>query len=237
VLLDPAEVERRLWPLPVAMLYGCGAKTAGRLTQAGIRRIGDLAAASPARLAPILGSAGESLRRRARGEDATPVAAQPEAIQSVGAERTLAHDVRLRSEAEPILLALADEVAGRLRALGRDGFRVVLKYRTAAFRSHTHQRRLTRPTAHAADIYRVLLALYDARPVAEPVRLLGVQVADLVVPVRQSVLGTGRSPAALDRAVDDIRRRFGDGAIGPARLVAHPAGGSPAADRAGGGRV
>ena len=219
LLLERAEVERRVWPLPVGALYGCGAKTAARLSQVGIRRIGDLAAASPARLAPILGVSAEHLRARARGEDPTPVAAEPEALQSVGAERTLARDVSRREDAEPILLALSDEVAARLRALEREGHRVVLKYRTAAFRTHTHQRRLARPTAHAPEIYRVVAQLFDARPVAEPVRLLGVQVADLVAPAHQGVLGVGRRDLDLDRALDEIRRRYGDGAIGPARLV------------------
>lgn len=235
VLLAAAEVERRLWPLPVASLYGCGAKTAARLTQAGIRRIGDLAAASPSRLAPILGSAAEHLRLRARGEDPTPVAAQAEALQSVGAERTLARDATGRDDAEPVLLALADEVAARLRSLDREAYRVVLKYRTAALRTHTHQRRLSRPTAHAPDIYRALVALFDARPVREPVRLLGVQMADLVAPLRQTVLGTGRGVAALDRALDDIRRRYGDGAIGPARLARRAGGGAAGAVRRGPG--
>lgn len=237
LLLDPAEVERRLWPLPVGILHGCGAKTASRLTQAGIRRIGDLASASPARLAPLLGGSAGHLRARARGEDPTPVAAEVEALQSVGAERTLACDVTQRADAEPVLLALADEVAGRLRTLDRQGHRIVLKYRTAAFRTHTHQRRLGRPTAHAPDIYRVLAALFEERPVREPVRLLGVQVGDLVAPVGQAVLGAGRHDLDLDRALDDIRRRYGAGAIGPARLVrprATPPSGGRARDARGG---
>jgi DNA polymerase IV len=237
VLLDPDEVERRLWPLPVGSLYGCGSKTAARLTQAGIRRIGDLASASIGRLAPLLGSSAEHLRRRARGEDEAPVAAQADALQSVGAERTLARDVAERADAEPVLLALADEVASRLRALEREAHRVVLKYRTAAFRTHTHQRRLSRPTAHAPDIYRVLVALFEQRPVPDPVRLLGVQMGELVAPARQTVLGPGRGGAALDRALDDIRRRYGQGAIRPARLVRHMGGEDrAAAGRRGGGR-
>jgi DNA polymerase-4 len=231
LLMDRAAVERRLWPLPVAALHGCGAKGAARLAATGVRTIGDLARREPHALVPILGSAAWMLVARARGEDATAVAAEVDEPVTVGAERTLAHDVTLAADAEPVLLALADEVAARLRARGLEGRRVVLKYRTAEFRTHTRQRLLAQATAHGPDIYRVLCRLFAERPAPAPVRLLGVHVGDLVPPARQTVLGA-RSLSALDAALDAIRDRYGEGAIVPARLV-RPR--SPPRARGGGG--
>ena len=219
LLLDAADVERRLWPLRVGELYGCGAQTARRLEGLGIVTIGDLAHASPSFVAGVLGSHARRLVARARGEDDVAVAAEPEEARSVGAERTLAEDLWRDEAAQTILLSLAEEVAARLRAMDRDARRVVLKYKTARFRTHTHQRTLSRPTAHAADLYAVACDLWRERALDEPVRLLGVQAGDLAPRVRQAVLGEVRRRDHLDAAVDAIRQRFGQAAIRPARLL------------------
>lgn len=222
LLLDREGVERRLWPLPVGALYGCGGKTAHRLEALGIATIGDLANAPATHLARALGRGGPAMQARARGEDVVAVAAERDSARSVGAERTLERDVARAETAEPILLALAEEVAGRLRAAGLIGRRVTLKYRTASFATHTHQRTLAQPTAHAADIYAAARALFAQRPARGPARLLGIQVSELTPAVRQARLGDGTRRHALDAAVDAIRERYGERAIGPARILRAP---------------
>ena len=97
---------------------------------------------------------------------------------------------------------------------------VRLKVRDPDFTTRSRQKKLVDPTCDDMAIYRSAVDLFDAvRSPMAPVRLLGVAVADL---------RTGDAPAqgnlfdraATDRAagllsaMDEIRDRFGDDAIG-----------------------
>jgi hypothetical protein len=81
-----------------------------------------------------------------------------------------------------------------------------------------------------AKVAQALLATVDPSP---GVRLLGVSAANLVErPATQLSLGDGigdgtaaGAAAATGRAVEDVRRRFGDAAVGPAVLLGGPDGG------------
>ena len=53
--LFPEEVPKKMWPLPIGDLYGCGKSTASRLCDVGIRTIGDAANSDPEMLCSILG--------------------------------------------------------------------------------------------------------------------------------------------------------------------------------------
>jgi DNA polymerase-4 len=218
LLLDAEAVRRRLWPLPAGALFGCGPRAAARLARLGLTTVGDVARADPARLAPVFGAAAARMVARARGEDPTPVL-PAEAVRAVGAERTLARDAVRDEEVGPVLLALAEEVAARLRDRSLEGRRVVLKYRTAAFRTHTHQRTLARPTAHGPEIYRAARELFGGRSDTAPVRLVGVRVTDLGPRAGQLLLGAGARPLALDAALDAVRRRWGERALVRARAL------------------
>jgi DNA polymerase-4 len=224
--LWPQEVPDRLWPRPVDDLFGCGPSTAGRLRSMGVRTVGDLARAPDAVLAP-LGSQGAVLRRRARGEDRSPVTPpRPGEAKSMGAETTLAFDVSRVEEAEPYLLALAEQVSARLRAHAVSARRLELRYRTADFVDHSRRGRLPDPAADGATLYRTARRLFAERPDPGPVRLLGIAAAALSSeddPAQLSLWPNGRErQRRLDRAVDRIRRAYGDDAIMPARLLGGP---------------
>lgn len=223
-VLWPDEVPVRLWPRPVADLYGVGPKLTERLHHYGIETVGQLAALDDRRLVAWLGQIGLSLRARARGHDAAPVMRpMPTDTRSVGAETTLAHDVARASDAGPVLLALADHVSSRLRAAGLLGRTVALKYKTHRFVSHTHQMQLAAATCYTDPLYRAAVRLFETRPHQDPVRLLGLTVSGWEAPSLQTRLDEGDAPQeeARAKAIDAIRQRFGAGAIGPARLLAH----------------
>jgi len=221
-VLWPEQVAERLSPRPVGDLYGVGPRLASRLTRMGVDTIGALATMPIARLRDEIGQAAATLARRARGQDDGPVVVPTEASTlSLGAETTLAHDVSRRDEAEPVLLGLADHVAGRLRRHGRTARTVVLKYKTARFVSHTHQMQLAHPTANSRPLYDAAVHLFVHRAHLDPVRLLGLSVTGLDArPLgHQSWWGDASRDDAMARAVDQIRGRFGPSAIMPARLL------------------
>jgi len=214
-----------LHPLPVEALWGVGPATRRRLDRFGIRTVGDLAALPEATLTGALGEAhGRHLHALAWARDERAV--EPDrAVKSIGHEETYATDhyslVALRNEA----LRLSDGVANRLREAGVAGRTVTLKVRFASFRTITRSRTVPRPIDAGAAVARVALELLEAVDPSPGVRLLGVSVSNLAPrPGEQLRFGDDDGPVgdrepAVARAVDEVRRRFGDAAVGPATLL------------------
>ncbi len=114
-------------------------------------------------------------------------------------------------------LELVDRVTRRMRAGGRVGRTITLRLRfddfTRATRSHT----LDRATAHTQTILeavRGLLAAARAMIDEKGLTLVGIAVSNLDDEGPQLALPFDRtSGSALDAALDDVRDRFGSGAI------------------------
>ncbi len=223
-VLFPEDVPALLWPLPLTDLFGCGERTAQALSRLRIVTIGDLARCAPERLASVLGlSHAALLRARALGHDEEPVHAGGHGpARSLSAEHTLPGDVETREEAEPILLALADEVARHLRAEGYQGRTVVLKYKTARFALHTSRITLPQPTALRDDLYDVACRLFVDRKVQGPVRLLGLGCTSLMRGGVQLTLDDRARRLRLAQAEDALRKKYGQSAVLPARLLPPP---------------
>jgi DNA polymerase IV len=223
----PEAASAFLRPLPVADLWGVGGATADRLRVLGIVTVNDLLNYPEARLVARLGRAGSRLLALARGDDRRPVATEGE-IKSVSNEETFAVDLTDLATIQRELHALVQRVAARLRHHGLRGRQVSLKVRYDDFTTVSRSRTLAAGIDHGGTLLRIVQELL-ARTEAgrRPVRLLGVGVADW------GETGTGQQelfgePAqvvrhrALDRAVDQLNRRFGQGRIRQASLLVPP---------------
>jgi DNA polymerase-4 len=223
VVVAPGEEVAFLHPLPVDALWGVGPATEQRLRRLGVVTIGDLAAVPVETVVACLGgAAGRQLHDLSWGRDASPVEPDRQ-TKSIGHEETYARD---HHEQEPLrreVVRMADAVAGRLRAARLAGRTVTLKVRFHDFSTITRAHSLATPVDTAPDIARVAVALLGEVDVSSGVRLVGVSVSNLAQGgARQLSLddtGTGRGWDAASRAVDDVRDRFGDGAVGPATLA------------------
>ncbi|HXY92346.1 MAG TPA: DNA polymerase IV [Acidimicrobiia bacterium] len=232
LVVEPGTELAFLHPLPVERLWGVGPATRRRLAELGVVTVGDLARLPEPTLVSSLGAAhGHHLHELARNRDTRPVQPDRE-VKSIGHEETFATDVTDRTRLEREVARLADGVAARLRRAGRVGRTVQLKVRYPSFRTITRSRTLREPTDLAGDIAAVAQALLrDVEGLAGGVRLLGVSVQQLTAPtvLQPDLFGpatgaeapTPGAPreerAALERAVDAVRARFGDDAVGPAR--------------------
>jgi DNA polymerase-4 len=206
-----------LHPLPVGRLWGVGPATRERLSRLGILTIGDLAALDRDTLTSALGdSAGNHLHELAWGRD--PRGVVPDRVaKSVGHEETFAADIHDGDVLDVELVRLVDAVCSRLRASGVSGRSVTVKVRFGDFRTITravslHSRTDSGPVV--IDACRTLLAGVDP---TQGVRLLGVSVSQLAPGGdRQLSFDELGSPSWDDanRAVDDIRERFGSESIG-----------------------
>jgi DNA polymerase-4 len=219
-----------LHPLPVERLWGVGPATSTVLHRLGLRSVGDLADFGEDALVAALGDAhGRHLHALAHNDD--PRAVEPERVlKSVGHEETFPVDHRDRDVLTREVVRLADRTAARLRANGVRGRTVQLKVRFADFRTITRSRTLPSATDLAVDIGTTARALLDGVDVGEGVRLVGVSVQQLVaegdgaqqaLPLgldAEAPLGDERR-AALERSIDGVRRRYGEGSVIVARLT------------------
>jgi len=221
-----------LHPLPIRAVWGVGPATAKRLERYGVETVGDLARLTPEVLVGSLGQAvGRHLHDLAWARDPRPVVPD-QAVKSVGHEETYARDLTDPSIVNREALRLSDAVATRLRRAAIAGRTVTVKVRYPDFTTFTRSKTLPDATDVAAEIAEVARALLDTVDLDPGVRLLGISLSQLgPPPVRQLTLddamaegGRGRGDADgvradVAQAVDDIRRKFGDRAVGPAALT------------------
>jgi DNA polymerase-4 len=219
VVVTPGAEAEFLAPLPIGRLWGVGERTRAVLAELGVRTIGHLAALPPDVLRRRLGSNGVVLSERALGIDPSPVAVAG-AAKSVSHEHTFDVDTADAEVIERTLLALAEGVAGRLRAGEVTCRTVAVKVRDSAFVTVTRQRTLPEPTDQTDVIWRTALGL--ARPLVRGirVRLLGVAASHLDERVQLALFDTGDARRRrATTAADSIRRRYGSRAIVRARLL------------------
>ncbi len=223
VLVPHGEEAGFLAPLPIEALWGVGKVTGSRLRALGLRTIGDLATWGARRLMATFGERlGGSLYQHALGLDDTPVE-EGGPRRSISQERTFAQDVSDAATLERTLLGMSETVAQRLRESGFVAQTVRIKLRDADFRTYTRQQRLEQPTDQSAILYEAALSLLGANwTPGRPLRLVGVGADGLLTEGGYQLDlfdHTDQRHIRLNRALDEIRDRFGDEAITRAALL------------------
>ena len=219
VELTAADVTGRLAALPVERLWGVGGAAARRLHAMGLRSFGDLQRLTEADAA-TLGQEIRGLRQLALGIDERPVRPDREA-RSIGSERTFGVDLARPSDAMPFLIEQSEEVAERLRRHGRLARTVTVKIRSGDYQTLTRSRTLREPTDLTDAVIATARELFGSWATGSfrPLRLVGTSLSNLVEPEagsQPSLFAPEQDERRrrLDAATDDIRRRFGTGAIG-----------------------
>lgn len=221
------EIKEKMWPLPVSSLFMCGKSSVEVLRKLEIETIGQLAGSDKKILEAHLKSHGTLLWEYANGIDDSPVVSTPPDSKGVGNSTTLSKDVTEREEACKTLLSLSESVAARLRKAGQLAGMVSVEIKYSNFRSVSHQTMLYSPSDTSRIIYDIACRLFDELWDHSPIRLLGVRTSKLVSatePIQLSlfdlnaVAGNEKEPAseklaALDKALDDIRNKFGNDAV------------------------
>ena len=217
----PDDYERRLDPLPVAVIPGIGRETLKRLSSTSISTVRDLRVAEDRMLEPIFGRYTRKTRDRAAGIDDRPVV-PARAEKSISAEETYDSDLASREDMERELLRLTERTAARLRKAGLAAGTVQIKIRQADFKTCTRQRKAQPPANGTDPIYGVardLLGAWLARNPGARIRLLGVGGSDLAPAAQPDLFGSGEPEAVIDKTVDEIRDRFGSDVLGRARTL------------------
>jgi DNA polymerase IV len=232
VVVDPETELEFLHKLPVALMWGVGPATEARLARIGVATIGQLAASSPKSVERLLGRAvGSRLTALAWNRDPRHIQTHRRAC-SAGAQTALGRRPAAGHVVKPTLHHLAERIGARLRARSLAGRTITVRVRFADMRSVTHSRTLPAPMSAtralaetAEELVHDVLAVH---PAERTISLLAISVShleangivQLELPLERADEGrrpgttAGLARSRADRAVDEIRRRFGGHAIG-----------------------
>lgn len=216
--LWPEEIPGKLWPLPVRELFMVGRASEKKLHNIGIHTIGDLAKADRILLKSLLKSHGLLIHDYANGIDDSEVIINDDIIQKgIGNGLTYAYDIETAEDICRELLALCERVAGRLRRLDRYAGRVSVYLRSSNLHGYSHQAKLYGKINTTSEIFKTAAGLVEEMWRKEPIRAMSVSVSDLSGgdSLQLSMFdGADREKAeTLDRAIDEIRDRYGTGSI------------------------
>jgi DNA polymerase-4 len=214
------QVQATLDPLPVARLWTVGKVAESALHRLGLRTVGELRRADPARLVRALGNHATQLQALARGEDRRPVQSDVEE-RSISAETTFDTDLKTLDQAQDWVARLAERVGERVRAQGLKGITVTLKVRKPPFETHTRQQRLgghSDTTVDIADCARRLLQAWWEAEKRPQLRLLGVGMSGFGED-SQSDLFEKSEARRRDALADAINRRYGGGTLTRAAVL------------------
>ena len=214
--------QEKIWPLPVADLLFVGRHTADKLSKINVKTIGDLAKTDGEFISRYLGKAGVMLWEYANGLDDAPVAESgyKRMPKSVGNSTTTAEDMTSDRQIERTLHMLSESVAERLRKHGLKGTVVQITVRDRDLLIYEKQRIIYRPTDDAKTIYAAARDLFkESYDWNKGVRSIGVRCTKLVrsdsgeqLSIFNEVKASERDDR-LNKAIDDINRRYGTSVI------------------------
>ncbi len=212
-----------LWPLDIRAMFFVGKVTADKLHDFGIKTIGELARADKNSLTALLGKQGGVIHDYANGLDMTPVLRfdQQEKIKSVGNGTTFRRNLTGEEDIRTGVTALSDTVASRLRKHKMKAFGVKVDIKDPNFKVISRQVQLDNPTNLTEVIADTAMELIRKHwRMRDPIRLITVTAINLCDENQAQQLSlfadeninTDKEERA-ERAMDDIREKFGDNAI------------------------
>ncbi|HYZ60894.1 MAG TPA: DNA polymerase IV [Acetobacteraceae bacterium] len=215
-----SDAAETLAPEPVGLLPGVGPVFERKLKALGITHLAHLQAMDDRQARARLGEDGPGLVRRARGEDVRLVRTD-ESTKSVSAETTFDTDLADRAALERQLWRMAEKLGRRLREKDLAAGGVVLKLKTARFATRTRNQRLPGPTQLPDVLFEAGAALLAREADGTAFRLIGLGANPLVAG-EQADRGDLADPnaarrVAAQRALDELRLRFGEKVIGRGR--------------------
>lgn len=217
--LFPHEIKQKLWPMPVQELFYVGRASQKKLNSIGIRTIGELANTPLSVLKSIFKTAhGTLLHDFANGIDHSELILEQPHNKGYGNSKTLKKDVTNYHDAEMELLALSETVAARIRSDKVKISVVSISIRDFEFKQWGHQRKLREETDITNIIYKnaciLLREVWDGN---YPIRQLGVHTSLAKrSDYHQYNIFEGNMMdkwVQIDRAVDEIRKRYGEDSI------------------------
>src|SRR5215469_14422708 len=211
--LDQDEARAMLAEKPVGFIFGVGPATQEKLANRGFRTIADLQRADETELMRQFPTEGRRLWRLARGIDDRRVVPDRGA-KTISSETTFESDIRDFVTLERLLWKLSEKVSARLKTSELAGATITLKLKTADFRQRTRAQSIAAPTQLAAKIFAVSREMLAKEIDGTAFRLMGTGVSALRPGSRADDSDMlDRRAAHAERAMDDLRKKFGNAAV------------------------
>jgi DNA polymerase-4 len=211
--LDQEDARTLLADKPVGFIFGVGPATQERLSQRGFRNVSDLQRADEIELMRQFPTEGRRLWRLARGIDDRPV--QPDrGAKTISSETTFETDIRDFQALEKILWRLCEKTSSRLKSGELAGTTITLKLKTADFRQRTRSQSIHGPTQLASKIFAIAREMLAKEIDGTAFRLMGAGVSALQPGSQADDTDMlDRRSAHAERAMDDLRKKFGAAAV------------------------
>jgi len=207
------DYKKIVYPMPVSVLLYAGESTCAKLLKYNIRTVGDLATSDEKFISGILGKAGLTLLKYARGTDSEPVNASKSEVKSIGNSFTLPRDLTDDEDIIKTIYTLSESVADRLLTAGvgkADTVHVTVK--DSSFKTYTFQRKI-KPTVLCREIAQCAYSLFKQNyNLTNPVRLLGVSVSGFTHDVEQLCLtddSRSEKEEAAEKTISALNKKYG----------------------------
>ncbi len=215
-VITPENFKQTVWPLPAKDLLYIGPSTWRKLKRISLNTIGKVAEAEPEFLRSYLGKWGEVLWTFANGLDQSPVSrfGEQSPIKSIGHSTTTPRDLTNDTDVKMTCLILAEAVAARLREMGFLARTVQIYVRDSALHGFERQQRLSEPTCLATVLTETAMRLFRSNYAWQSgIRSIGIRACDLIAATNWRQLSvwakSNQREEALERTVEDLRKRFG----------------------------
>ena len=214
--------KEKIWGLPVSDMLFAGKHTSEKLKSVGICTIGDLALCNEETLKRLLGKNGAELKRRAMGEDTSPVVTptKEDKPKSIGRSVTLSKDFTNKEEVWSTFLSLAQSVSDSLRrhSLYSAGVQVHIRTSDLAVKEFSRTYSVTTDSAYIIAT-RGMELLNEHYGFSAPLRSVGIRAINLKgyeTAVQSDIFGSNEKIEAeekLENSIYKVREKFGSQSI------------------------
>lgn len=205
-----------LAPLSIRKIPGIGEKTNATLQKMGISKIETIQTMPMIAMQRVLNENGASIWRKANGIDKSPIEPYTEQ-KSMSKETTFDKDTTDANLLQNMLVTMTDTLAYDLRKLKKVTGCVTLKLKYSDFQTHTFQASIPYTASDHVLLQKVtelFMKNFNRRVL---IRLIGVKFSNLVSGFNQiNLFEDTEEKINLYSALDKIRKRFGEDAIGRA---------------------
>lgn len=219
------EVEEKMWGLPACELFMIGKASSKKLTDMGIKTIGDLAKVPEEELTKRFKSMGKLMHEYANGIDNSPVYYEREAAKSISASTVLAYNYKDENKIREVIRELSMDVGKKLRdsKMYADTIGIWVKY--SYFDKISKQEKLDFSISTDEEIYGNAVRIFDRLWNREDgIRSICVFTSGLSV-TRKKQLSlfdmdedgsdnhNSEADEKLQNVIDEMRNKYGNGII------------------------
>ena len=222
-----------LWPMDINSMFFVGRSTAEKLKTRGINTIGQLALSDRKMIISILGKQGGLIHDYANGLDDTPVSRYDarEPAKSIGNGITFRRNLSGTDDIKTAVISLSDTVATRLRKHKMKAFGIIVDIKSPSFKTISRQQQLDNPTNLAETIAETSMEIIEKSwQLSSPIRMItitAINLCDENQALQLSLFSNEQDSEKnekIERAMDDIREKFGSNSISFGRVLGNDIG-------------